>query len=58
MNLLPREALVKTGPVNHADWNYRPFLGLIQRIRWRLVRAFLGEQRYARLLEIGYGKVF
>jgi ubiquinone/menaquinone biosynthesis C-methylase UbiE len=55
MQLLPREALVKTGPVDHADWNYRPVLGFIQRMRWRLVRAFLGAQRFGRLLEIGYG---
>jgi ubiquinone/menaquinone biosynthesis C-methylase UbiE len=55
MKLLPREALVKTGPVDHADWNYRPVLGYIQRLRFRIILALLGERRYPRLLEVGYG---
>lgn len=56
LRLLPPSALVKTGDVDHADWNYRPVLGAISRLRFRLVAALLDtEPRTARLLEIGYG---
>jgi ubiquinone/menaquinone biosynthesis C-methylase UbiE len=55
VHLLPREALVRTGPVDHADWNYRPVLGRVQRLRFGLVKSLLGSTRYPRLLEIGYG---
>src|SRR5258707_11683579 len=55
LRLLPEEILVKTGPVDHADWNYRPLLGSIQRSRFRLVLRLLDGERFARLLEIGYG---
>lgn len=53
--LLPEEALIRTGPVDHADWNYRPLLGRVQRTRFGLIRRLLGEQASGRLLEIGYG---
>lgn len=56
LRLLPQSALVKTGDVDHADWNYRPVLGAISRLRFRLVAALLDtEPRAGRLLEIGYG---
>jgi SAM-dependent methyltransferase len=55
MILLPRKWLIKTGPVDHADWNYRPVLGYIMRRRFHLVRKMLAGNRYERLLEIGYG---
>lgn len=55
LRLLPPAALIRTSDVDHADWNYRAFLGQIQRIRFRVVCRLLGEQRYPRLLEIGYG---
>ena len=55
LTLLPPESLVRTGPVDHADWNYRPFLGSIQRRRFHLALELLGSQRWRRLLEIGYG---
>lgn len=55
MNLLPSQHLLKTGPVDHADWNYRPLLGLIQRSRFRLALRLLRNRRFHRLLEIGYG---
>jgi ubiquinone/menaquinone biosynthesis C-methylase UbiE len=55
LHLLPEEVLVKTGPVDHADWNFRPVLGAIQRARFRLLLGLLGSERYDRLLEIGYG---
>jgi SAM-dependent methyltransferase len=51
---LPRELLVKTGPVDYADWNYRPVLGWIQRQRFALARSLIGDRRFGRLLEIGY----
>lgn len=55
LRLLPRRALVKTGPVDHADWNFHPLLSLIQRRRFHIVLSLLGENRFQRLLEIGYG---
>ena len=55
IHLLPEEVLIKTGPVDHADWNFRPILGAIQRARFRLALSLLGENRFERLLEIGYG---
>lgn len=55
MQLLPREALIATGPVDHADWNYRPVLGWIQRLRFGLVSRLLPRRKVGRLLEIGYG---
>lgn len=53
--LLPESSLLRTGPVDHADWNYRPVIGSIQRLRFRLIRRLLGKQSHGRLLEIGYG---
>jgi ubiquinone/menaquinone biosynthesis C-methylase UbiE len=55
LRLLPPEALLKTGDVDHADWNYRPVLGAISRSRFRLVVSLLEEQRSGRMLEVGYG---
>jgi SAM-dependent methyltransferase len=55
LRLLPRGALVKTSLVDQADWNFRPVLGAIQRLRFRFARALLGRERVRRLLEIGYG---
>lgn len=55
MKLLPRNLLIKTGPVDHADWNYRPILGVISRIRFNLVRKMLNGKVCPRLLELGYG---
>jgi len=55
MKLLPKELLVKTGPVDHADWNYSPILGPISRTRFRAVRAMLVGKKFPRLLEMGYG---
>lgn len=55
MRLLPKDALIRTGPVDHADWNYRPLLGTIQRLRFKLICRLLPPGRMPRLLEIGYG---
>jgi ubiquinone/menaquinone biosynthesis C-methylase UbiE len=55
LSLLPSQALVRTGPVDHADWNYRPVLGWIQRLRFRLIQSLLPRTTVQRLLEVGYG---
>ncbi len=55
LRLLPPETLLKTGEVDHADWNFRPLLGPIIRARYKLVTSLLSRERYRRLLEIGYG---
>lgn len=55
VKLLPQESLIKTGQLDHADWNYRPLLGRIQRIRFRYAVSLLTGKRYGCLLEIGYG---
>jgi ubiquinone/menaquinone biosynthesis C-methylase UbiE len=55
IRLLPEAALLKTGDVDHADWNYRPVLGHVSRLRFKLVSALLPNERAGHLLEIGYG---
>lgn len=55
LHLMPQQLLVNTGPVDHADWNFRPLLGLIQRARFRLMLSMLGGRRFERMLEVGYG---
>jgi len=55
LGLLPRELLLKTGPFDHADWNYQGLLGYLQRQRYYLARRLLPPQRVNRILEIGYG---
>ncbi len=55
LELLPRHALLKTSGVDEADWNYRPILGQIQRLRFRLVMRLLEGRHFHRLLEVGYG---
>ena len=56
LKLLPPGALLKTGEVDHADWNYRPVLGSISRTRFKLARTLLAAQpKGQRLLEVGYG---
>jgi ubiquinone/menaquinone biosynthesis C-methylase UbiE len=47
--------LVKTGPHDHAGWNYEALLGYLQRQRFHLARRLLPTRRVDRLLEIGYG---
>jgi len=55
LRLLPPEALLKTGKVDHADWNFRPLLGFIMHMRYRLLVSILSKHRFHRLLEVGYG---
>ena len=54
LRLLPPEALIRTGPVDHADWNYRPLLGTVSRARFRLALSLLPPNAGA-VLELGYG---
>jgi ubiquinone/menaquinone biosynthesis C-methylase UbiE len=54
-HLLPAEALITTNSVDHADWNYKPLLRLIQRKRFQLVLSYLTADHYDKILEIGYG---
>jgi SAM-dependent methyltransferase len=51
---LPRDALIRTGGTQHADWNYRPVIGSVLRGRHELVASLL-PARCGRLLELGYG---
>ncbi|WP_017305366.1 class I SAM-dependent methyltransferase [Spirulina subsalsa] len=55
LKLLPPHSLIKTGTVDHADWNFRPILGWIQRLRFRLVLSLLPKEPIGKLLEVGYG---
>ncbi|HEV2037835.1 MAG TPA: class I SAM-dependent methyltransferase [Candidatus Eremiobacteraceae bacterium] len=54
LTLLHPDELVATGPVDHADWNYRPVLGFISRLRFKLIVAVLPSD-IGPLLEVGYG---
>lgn len=55
LTLLPQALLVRTGPVDHAVWNYSGLLGVIQRRRFRLVLRLLSSQSFESVLEVGYG---
>jgi ubiquinone/menaquinone biosynthesis C-methylase UbiE len=55
LNLLPEQALLVTSEIDHANWNYRPLLGRVQRLRFELIRSILRGTHATRLLEIGYG---
>ena len=55
IELLPRESLVQTSEVDHADWNYKPILGILQRARFRLVASLMNDMQVGSILEIGYG---
>lgn len=55
IELLPPEMLVTTSAVDHADWNYRPVLGKLQRVRFQLVKSLLDDTEGSDLLEVGYG---
>lgn len=55
LQLLPHSTLVKTSDVDHAEWNYRPLLGFVQRTRFKLVCSLLAGRKFDRLLEAGYG---
>lgn len=55
LRLLPLEALENTGRADHAEWNYRPLLGQIQRVRFKEAVSMFAGERFGRLLEVGYG---
>ena len=55
IRLLHPGALIRTGPVDHADWNFKPILGWIQQQRFRIALSLLPTDRVRRILEIGYG---
>jgi ubiquinone/menaquinone biosynthesis C-methylase UbiE len=55
LNLLPKDLLINTNPIDHADWNYKPVLGCIQRKRFQLALSLIGNNNYDQILEIGYG---
>lgn len=55
LRLLPAADLVHTGPVDHADWNYRPLTRWVSRSRFRMVTDLLPPAPVGRLLEIGTG---
>lgn len=52
--LLPPEDFLRTGPVDHGDWNYHFPLGPISRRRLAIATRLL-PARVGRLLKIGYG---
>jgi ubiquinone/menaquinone biosynthesis C-methylase UbiE len=51
---LELQKLVKTSPIDHADWNYRWLLGQILGRRYEQIEQWLPESSN-RLLEIGFG---
>ena len=55
MKLLPESELVQTSRVDHADWNYRPFLSYVMRRRFALILGLLPRERVHRMLEVGFG---
>jgi SAM-dependent methyltransferase len=55
VNLLPPELLVKTGPLDHANWNYQGLLGYLQRQRYNISQRLLPPGSLDRILEDGYG---
>ena len=55
IELLPQELLVRTSDVDHADWNYKPLLGKLQRVRFQLVKSLIEGRKLSNLLEVGYG---
>jgi len=55
IELLSKELLVRTSDVDHADWNYRPILGKLQRVRFQLIKSLLRNVQGEHLLEVGYG---
>ena len=55
LNLLRKDALIKTGTLDHADWNYRWLLREISRSRFSLIKSLLAGRHGKRIMEIGYG---
>ena len=53
--LLPKNRLVVTGPVDKAAWNYSPLLAPLQRARFTLIHHLIEGRKYGTILEVGYG---
>ncbi len=53
--LLPKDRLIVTGPVDKAAWNYSPLLAPLQRARFRLIHHLIEGRKYDTILEVGYG---
>lgn len=54
LRLLPRRSLVRTNALDQGDWNYRPLLGWVSRLRFRALAKIL-DRPVERILEVGYG---
>lgn len=55
IELLPETAVHPTSPIDHPQWNFRPLISAVQRMRFRMALTLLGDEHFGRLLEIGYG---
>jgi ubiquinone/menaquinone biosynthesis C-methylase UbiE len=55
IKLLPQKELIKTGSVDHADWNYKSIIKYIQLKRFQMCMRLINNNKCERLLEIGYG---
>jgi SAM-dependent methyltransferase len=53
--LLPADALIATSDVDHADWNFRPVVGNVIRLRYEMLQKILSNRHFPSVLEIGYG---
>ncbi len=55
IDLLPREMLIKTGPVDEGAWHYHAVLRMVMHRRISLLLRLLNRRRFPRLLDVGYG---
>ncbi len=55
VQLLPVDALIATSEVDHADWNFRPVVGNVIRLRYAMLQRILAHRHFGKTLEIGYG---
>jgi len=55
LHLLPADALIATSDVDHADWNFRPVVGNVIRLRYEMLQKILAYRHFGSVLEIGYG---
>jgi 2-polyprenyl-3-methyl-5-hydroxy-6-metoxy-1,4-benzoquinol methylase len=55
LNLLSKHHLIRTGPHDHADWNYRGLLGWVEKQRYQMLLELIGTSHFHRALEVGYG---
>ena len=54
MRLLPKDRLIRTSRIDHADWTYRPLLSWIVRRRYAMLMSML-PARVPSILEVGFG---